>query len=118
MNAKEYRLGNLINSNEIDINNGTKVNIPVEVDMGILFELQRGNICNRYSPIPLTEEWFCKFEFSKFFGQIKYDTDRFWACEYIGKGIWFFKDLELKIEYVHQLQNVFFIYTGEELTIK
>lgn len=70
-------------------------------------------------PIPLTEEWLVKFgwELTPLNASFKrynrksgfmiievYDDNKFWA-EYI------------YVKYVHQLQNLYFALTGEELTI-
>lgn len=69
-------------------------------------------------PIPLTDEWLEKFGFNKFPNQKKYDMDNFWACGLRNGNEWHFEDLECFVKYVHQLQNLFFALTGEELTIK
>lgn len=79
-------------------------------------------------PIPLTEEWLMKFSFNKD------------GKTYVRHGIMVDADLDThlqkntlsdifdydsehyyigKLEYVHQLQNLFYVFTGgEELTIK
>lgn len=77
-----------------------------------------------FEPIPLTEEWLIKFGFkiSKYGFPTKNNfqvghvtTDENYQFEYslgtIGK--WILKD----IKYVHQLQNLYFALTGEELTL-
>jgi len=78
-------------------------------------------------PIPLTEEWLTKFgfhktaedDFDKTFGDIDqisirsnklYVTDKF--------GVYLNPKRIAIIQYVHQLQNLYFALTGEELTIK
>jgi hypothetical protein len=83
-------------------------------------------IVDALEPIPLTQEWLVKFGF-------KEDSDLYFSktiepyCElYYNK-----KDkticigqpyeaggTELKFLYVHQLQNLYFALTGEELTIQ
>lgn len=79
-------------------------------------------------PIPLTEEWLQKFGFEK----KKYPNPRVWANRYVKdrfelghtfSGL--IKNREHKyyhggrdIQYVHQLQNLYFALTGEELTVK
>lgn len=79
-------------------------------------------------PIPLTEEWLLKFGFEKvihayvmgihnriFSGLMKFQFDRLlqmWVFS-VGK----YKDIT-RIEYVHQLQNLYFALTGDELEIK
>jgi len=83
-------------------------------------------------PIPLTEEWLLKFgfgpspfcvhgDFQKGYilvrkvnnGDFK-NKDLQWTCELNTETDWV--DL-VKMPYVHQLQNLFFALTGEELTI-
>ena len=80
---------------------------------------------DKYEPIPLTDEWLLKFGFEKldidlykidneyfilFFNETYYIADEDWQNKkrIIGKGL----------IYVHQLQNLYFALTGEELTIK
>jgi hypothetical protein len=75
-----------------------------------------------FEPIPLTEEWRLKAGF------IMNDLN-------LGEGalIWFYKDeyylagpgcpnenyaIKVKLEFVHQLQNLFFALTGTELAFK
>lgn len=81
------------------------------------------------NPIPLTEEWLERFEF---------ETDKitFWK-EYTGEdnaifyvhigfyksGFYYLPDSSIKIrgikiEFVHQLQNLYFALTGKELEYK
>jgi hypothetical protein len=75
-------------------------------------------------PIPLTEEWLLKFgfEWKGLISKGRYLTI-FTPC---GKAL-VFKDnyfifagvtIETQIQYVHQLQNLYFALTGEELTFK
>jgi len=82
---------------------------------------------DNYKPIPLTEEWLLKFGFEKQ-GHVKFigeAYDRF----VLGKNgiysvneiayIYEVNDHDLcELKYVHQLQNLYFSLTGEELTIK
>lgn len=71
-------------------------------------------------PIPLTEEWLLKFGFECVFTNddhhyylesIDLSLDRSYQPFGIGK-------YKLKFEYVHQLQNLYFALTGEELILK
>lgn len=73
----------------------------------------------QFEPIPLTEEWLLKFGFEKNTG------DYFLGCfsmRIVGKEmIWFVcndGDFSQQVKYVHQLQNLVYALTGEELTIK
>jgi hypothetical protein len=83
---------------------------------------------NHVSGIPLTKEWLLKLGFEKvihayvmgihnriFSGLMKFQFDRLlqmWVFS-VGK----YKDIT-RIEYVHQLQNLYFALTGDELEIK
>ena len=82
--------------------------------MKILFHNEK---YHHYKPIQLTEEWLVKFGFIKrtptgyYFdmGRMSINLPDF---EY--KNI----RIDVKLKYVHQLQNLYFALTGEELTIK
>jgi len=74
-------------------------------------------------PIPLTEEWLLKFGFEQPY--IELTTKEFVKGDliiYLYKPVnreWYYGSWrEGKIKYVHQLQNLYFALTGEELTIK
>ena len=79
-----------------------------------------------YEPIPLTEEWLERFGFSvrKSLGFEAYDLDDTYTIYYnttatpYGFELSFGVDFEIEIKHVHQLQNLYFALTGEELTIK
>lgn len=85
-----------------------------------LMEDYYGQFYKFIKPIPLTEEWLLNFGFEKKSGS-EFKNDRF---------IYRFKQRDLIIEgfeydyngilcypeYVHQLQNLYFALTGEELT--
>ena len=119
----EFRIGNLFQDEE-----GV---FPITK---AFFQLLDFNIKDT-NPIPLTEEWLLKFGFEK----IIYD------CEEVGYGVEY--DLKTKhfylsycddfsisisgrkeyrgmapnielFRYVHQLQNLYFSLSGEELTVK
>jgi len=82
------------------------------------------------SPIPLTEEWLVKFGFNQ---KTYFDTD---GCEYYEFKNGSFKiynseyseefhvdfnvsdGCSVHVKTVHQLQNLYFALTGEELTLK
>jgi hypothetical protein len=117
MKASELRLGNLIYNKQGNI---------VYVNTNHLTLLLYG-IENEFNPIPLTEEWLLKFGF-EINRQTKeenniwrcYSEEGFFEVEQIGSS--FFLDdnhcYGTKINYVHQLQNLYFALTGEELVVK
>jgi hypothetical protein len=73
-------------------------------------------------PIPLTEEWLLKFGFIKKngYGFIKKDLagNIFYSVETKEHFMFQYHDLRIKIKHVHQLQNIYFALTGEELIFK
>jgi len=121
MKASELRIGNLI----------------ADID-GDVFNIKQENLCDfangfiNVEPIPLTEEWLLKFEYVKFKsneiynewfliidGVLKYKIIE--TVNYLKNNSKFTipnSDKPIMIQYVHQLQNLYFALTGEELTIK
>ena len=123
MKASELRIGNFYNQ----FGNIT------EVDWSILKELKDAPIDQLWcKPIPLTEEWLINFGmeytdgFSSsrrlYFNNHEYDLSQVTYNE--KEGLLRFSNGHPKgtsliphIKYVHQLQNLYFALTGEELTI-
>lgn len=111
MKAKELMLGNLLTLGEVESIQGKWVTFENKSIKGLLItedELQ---------PIPLTEEWLVKFGF-----EVSYSMEI--RC-YCVKGIeairfnlnsFYYNTHEIK--HVHQLQNLYFALTDEELEIK
>jgi len=116
MDSKELRIGNLINDNSLY----TQV-ISDHLINDEYYDGLKGCL-----PIPLTEEWLIKFGFEKddvedYCKLIGEDT--FLAVDLIGLECHIGVSVEWGrvpslIEHVHQLQNLYFALTGEELTIK
>ena len=130
MNAKELRIGNLIfNRNSI-----------VRVNYKRLGGIISGN--KEFSPIPLTEEWLLKFGFKKAIYESTHDDfcdEICYELEYKRDFFMSYADdfsltlfIEKKTQHeelgicpnlkdlrnVHQLQNLYFALTSEELEIK
>ena len=133
MNANDLRLGNIVTINNI-FSHEKMLNIPLlvcgieklrENDGGIIklnYPNYNDNIVipafsqfdKFINPIPLTEEWLLKAGFKKI-GSLFYH-DSFFACELSSHNELRFEDLDnLYIKYVHQLQNLYFCFCGEEL---
>lgn len=129
MKATELRLGNLINTKNPNMN-------PFKIE-AIEREKAGGYnnfgsfvywYCNDFEPIPLTEEWLLKFGFAHKFDNIYTYPFRIsdnlvvemkfegWAENISLFTNGFFSSNSVK--YVHQLQNLYFSLTGQELTIK
>lgn len=122
MKASELRIGNLVYYHDEHLQPDNKV-IKVSVDdLKILFHNEK---YHHYEPITLTEEWLVRFGFKNG----GYDL-LFWNKEGkkgvfsingyndIGFGVRYNNEIDVDIEYVYQLQNLYFAITGEELTIK
>lgn len=118
MKATELRIGNVI----MDYEEIITVDGIDDIDV---FNKNIGDIpLHTINPVQITEEWLLKFGFEKTYEsqfRLKYDHPR----NYIGYD--FSKTEEksmedfrfyghyIKIKYVHQLQNLYFALTGEEL---
>ena len=123
MDAKELRIGNWVHLSSLT--DGTELDI--EVGLFHLNEIGR-TVKYKYTPIPLTEEWLEWFGFEtecKWINDcravkgdfyITLDHDGATVIGYptsVGmRNKWMFVQ---DIEYVHQLQNLYFALTGEEL---
>ena len=64
-----------------------------------------------YKPIPLTEEWLIKFGFEKAYETCYQYKDFILNDKFIMMDI----DITIQLKHVHQLQNLYFALTGEEL---
>ena len=115
MKAEELRIGNyLLETKQVDYDEPENDYYPDRViRVGKhLFQFEDEDI----KPIPLTEEWLVKFGFEK--------NESRWIFKEIEITSWFtfrFSKEPLKvqeIDYVHQLQNLYFALTNEELTIE
>ena len=133
MEANELRIGNIICSLGQRHENGRMlewINYEIPVDLEVLQNIISKNTDFEYSPIPLTEEWLLKFGFVKgkgaFFIEVL-KTEFYFRDSYTGGYYWGFisnSDWNMceltdvrPVNYVHQLQNLYFALTGEELTI-
>lgn len=105
MEASELRIGNLImkDGDEIIVSHHTFYHLEIYGE--------------DYEPIPLTEEWLEKSGFkSTVEWLLKYKNNSTLLVSDVKYG---FQNIPIqKIKYVHQLQNLYFALTGEELTIK
>jgi len=121
MEAKGLMVGNYLK----------KDGIIVKIDARSIFDMFNDNL--KYEPIPLTEDWLVKF------GYKRYESDGVVGFEYSNpeeKTVWYEKGrysivqwgsntpfyfssnlLRVELQYVHQLQNLYFAISGKELTI-
>lgn len=108
MEAKDLRIGNWVNDDSCH---------DWQITLSDFYNMYLDDDCP-FTPIPLTEEWLVKFGFEKdsfgclYFGYFYYRKSLFYSSgEFSNIGL-------PNIQYVHQLQNIYFALTGEELTIK
>ena len=121
MEAEELRLNNWVNH----------CNKEVQITIHDLFDIAVFED-DVFTPIPLTEEWLLKFGFNKeykkgYIGIDVFNSD-FVLTEPLKMGEWqtnYTFQFETgsvpkfkEIEHVHQLQNLYFALTGEELILK
>ena len=115
MDAKELRLGNWVNfkfsdiSNEVMICHNDLRNFEMNIKMGGFNDI--------YQPIPLTEEWLLRFAFDNL-GDYGFGIGEFHIINRVGKWGFPINDKIVFINYVHQLQNLYFSLTQKELQIK
>jgi hypothetical protein len=118
MNIKELRIGNLLLDHL-----GRILKVAGIKDDYIYCELSNGeklkyNI-KTFKPINLTEEFLLKFGFDVVYGWddyrgfIKDEVEI--ECDYNYKE--FTNFINKKIKYIHQIQNLYFSLTGNELTL-
>ena len=113
MEAKELRIGNLfrfISTNYIEYVSDIKTN-------GLKTPVINNVSIKDTEPIPLTEEWLVKFGFKFLNG---YGFPMFGNYLQKEDGIYWYNvnGNFIDIDHVHQLQNLYFALTNEELTIK
>lgn len=119
MTANELRLGNYVLRNGFLKENQETFNKIVVSHNDITACVVASE---SFQPIPLTEEWLFKLGFYKSFGYgfLKKDLlgNLFYSVETKEYFMFQYKELRIKLESVHQLQNLYFALTGEELTFK
>jgi hypothetical protein len=126
MQSKDLRIGNLVKGNS---RGGTHI-LDIEV-LKYIDETKSG-----YSPLPLTEEMLIDLGFSKMTDTTPYNyrihkSKMFFYIRYgtfttdkgktdlIGfNGLFIANKFVRVIKYVHELQNLYFALTGEELDLK
>jgi len=110
MKATELRIGNYYATDGgLDLPQNTSI---VESNVFMNWEV---NGCWA-KPIPLTEEWLVKFGFEN--NSMNLDEEGFLHLDisFIGGVNVYINDMEYShINHVHQLQNLYFALTGEEI---
>jgi hypothetical protein len=120
MESNELRIGNLVHDYDEELI------IVSGISYGDVYSSKLGETpLARIKPIPLTEEWLVKFGFEKFKNPnntpnwIWFINKHSWVLQSFEKQNEFYQLNGIKpINYIHQLQNLYFALTGEELNIK
>ena len=125
MTAQELRIGNYVN------NMGVMIKFDEADWECIVSKAFSQNPMERYTPIPLTEEWLLKFGFK--YNKLQFCSNTIICHQYKIKGIclsiderkvnkheysFFGNNFIRTVKHVHQLQNLYFALTGEELKLK
>ena len=133
LSATELRIGNYhYYTCEDSLDERKKWGEVCQIDSQDLVWLESNQDDEDFKPIRLTEEWLLIFGFEKTKHSHGYDCyikdgfdfdivshGRYWVLaiytdESCTDSLYFAHG---RLEYVHQLQNLFFVFTGEELTI-
>lgn len=123
MRAEELRIGNLI----FDPKRGTVKGMPARyVNHRIISDMASNPDQDYFKPILLTEEWLLKFGAKKI-SDIVYSIElyrmgeSFYAIKLTYHADnwkwWLDTHFQTRINYVHQLQNLYYALTGKELTL-
>lgn len=128
MNARELRIGNYVN---YDFDNMVYKKGILRVDCDVFTHIKSDGGMLAISPIPLTQKFLKRLGFENvnnesWFWHIDFDkskeTFKVFPLTAAGEplGLWGIvgcPPLIKKIEFVHQLQNLYFALTGEELIL-
>jgi hypothetical protein len=137
MKTSELRIGNFINGiysnydENLEIEENETICKVTSLDNSDLFDYQiyvesdEGiELFDEFEPIPLTEEWLLKFGFKKIGVNFQLKSFCLWYSSYEKCYVWRFMnvgedaDRKVCLDYVHQLQNLYFSLTGEELKLR
>ena len=100
MKASELRIGNIVKQGIIE-----SIGISLIQVIDTIYESEV------IESIQLTEEWLLKFGFRKVYKTCYQYKDFILDDRFIMMDI----DITIQLKYVHQLQNLYFALTGEEL---
>jgi hypothetical protein len=121
MTAKELKIGNYVDWN------GEIAKISQLLEMEVFFKCGETDLYSSLKPIPLTEEWLLRLGFRKANEKLYFLPVPNLAMEIHSvfyRDTWLIelandrKNIVTEAFQVHQLQNLYFALTDEELTIK
>lgn len=124
MEAKDLRIGNWFLAD-------TEENNFKQINANEILDFNDDPLDDYYKPIPLTEEWLLKFGFIQIlkdnngneYCNLLYSISHKGDLGTIDLDLWKFSGWRVvnsnyKMQYVHQLQNLYFALTQSELTLK
>lgn len=112
MEATELRIGNYI---EFCASDSWSLHTVVPKDLHVMHVFDN-DPSESYRPIPLTDEWLEKFGFKNWGDKYTFGLKTV-NIHSRKRGFVLRKSFPI-IKYVHQLQNLYFALTGEELTLQ
>ena len=123
MKASELRIGNYhlyCVHDELDNPKDYEVVDQIDAQDLVWLSSEAGENDTQYKPIPLTEDWLKRFGFALFaWGWVKKsENDIGFRISYPHLHFQRENENPLKIQYVHQLQNLYFALTGEDLKLR
>jgi len=121
MKAEELRIGNMLN---VSLKSGQGRTLQKAINLVDIAKVLENHPSFIYEPIPLTEEWLINFGFKK-------DSDIVFHIHSNNNHIIYIYFEEMRdcfamiyngsqfctIQYVHQLQNLYYALTGTELVL-
>jgi len=126
MNGQELRLGNFISHNHLGetVSRVTQIShlgiCCADIDKATKWDLGNGD----FFPIPLTDEWLIRFGFEPLENSLfnihhrgAFRLYRYDGWNFVYRQADDTNNKNVPIEYVHQLQNLYFTLTGTELTL-
>jgi hypothetical protein len=117
MTANELRIGNYVKFGKL-----FKKVVEIAEEGFYILDKDGTTLKNTWAdlqPIPLTKEWLLKFGFDGCTApnkciKVGYNDDDFIHNQ---MSLMFKRNIIIKLNYVHQLQNLYFALTGEELVV-
>jgi hypothetical protein len=122
MKATELRIGNWVDQPNEGVAKVTSIlnNLQIRTETGYVDKYCKS--------IPLTEEWLLKFGFFRhhydyandviYIKNVVDNTEFEWGVYPFELGSGFIMNKSKNLKYVHQLQNLYFVLTGQELELK
>ena len=118
MKASELRIGNWVNFKDTPITNGN-YKVMAMTELLIIASNGGAGYPDEVSPIQLTEDWLLKFDF-EYVGNDMYVLGSFLITRDETDNVFYFdidNPFSTPIHYIHQLQNLYFALTNQELKL-